>query len=87
MKLSFAFELQLVPFVFSLILGDPLIVSLPQSKNFHGRIFFFFFLEVGINLWGIVLHSGTTDRIMPRKGRVSKNTFSFDLIKVNHKCL
>ena len=49
--------------------------------------FFFFFLEVGINLWGIVLNSGTNDQIMPRRGGVSKNTFSFDLIKVNHKCL
>ena len=52
MKLSFAFEFQLVPFVFSLILGDPLIVSLPQSKNFHWRNFFFLFLGSGDKFMG-----------------------------------
>ena len=69
--LSYIFEFQLVTFAFSLILGDPFMVSPPPLKYgerdfflknaFHGRTNF-----VGKAYKGIVLHGGTNDLIMPR---------------------
>ena len=56
--LSYIFKLQLVLSAFSLILGEPFLVSLsPLSKKekFVGKIY-----------REIVLHEGTNDQIIPR---------------------
>ena len=83
MKLSFIVEFQLVPFAFSLILGDLFMTSPPspkvwgrgtffQEKLFMGEQIFF----GGANLWGgIVLHGRTTDQIMPRGEEFHKMHF------------
>ena len=84
MKLSFIFEFQLVPFVFSLILGETFMLS--PAKVWEGGDFFSkkcFSRGGGKFIRGIALHRGTKDQIMLRGGGVSKNVFSSNLNTLN----
>ena len=85
MKLSFMFEFRLVPFAFSLILRPPLMLSQPPPppppvKYGKGKLFFKIVFKGEANF---VLHGGSNDQIMPRRGeRVSQNAFSSNLSTV-----
>ena len=81
--LSYIFEFELVPFYFSLILGDSFMMSPPSHEvwgkgrenfflknSFHGAINF-----MGKIYSGIVLHFGTNDHNIPRGEKVHKMHF------------
>ena len=70
------FEFQLVPFVFSLMLGDLFMVSPPTPLLKTGRLFSKKYFSWGTNFVGeiykgIVLHGEINDQIIPRGRRLA----------------
>ena len=87
--LSYIFKFQLVPFAFSLILGDPFMVFPSPLKYGEGGFFPKNAFDGGTNFVGkiyrgIVLDGGTIDQNIPRGG-ASQNAFSNNLNTVNLK--
>ena len=79
-KLSLIFEFQLVPFAFSLILGEPFMVSPPPPKEWGGGLFSKKCFSGGKNFMGkiyrgIALHGGINDQIIPRGKEYHKMYF------------
>ena len=70
------FEFQLVLFVFSLVLGDPFMVSPPtpllkRGRHFSKKYFSWGTDFVGKIYKGVVLHGETNDQIIPRGRRLT----------------
>ena len=78
--LSYIFEFQLVPFTFSLILGDRYMMSPHPLKYGEERFFSRKCFSWGKNYLGkiyreIVLHGGSNDQNIPRKKKFHKMQF------------
>ena len=84
MKLSFIFKFPLVLFAFSLILGDPFIVS-PPLKYGKGRLFPQKRFSRGGKFMGVLLYMGGLMIRSCQERGVSQNAFSSNLNTANLK--